>query len=493
MADDNCNNSGSVKKVKQYKMMGKMEILKANMNSKSKLKDLPTYFVGKKSKNCVIVCYDIFGFNERNKNVFEFCDMISSKSNDNYFVMMPDYFRENGWKLDEMGPKRDKDKFQKWWLSTADYNYVVDDMNERILPYLTNIGVTNICVIGLCWGGLIGFLLGGDNTLYKHFNGIIGIHAARIDDDKCNALKIPVFYGPADKDYPVENVKKILDTKPFGKDCIYQSYKDRIHGFCAARGDYNDPINRAKVDDVIGKSTVFINRIFGLDSNEVETKENGSSTLNIVVIGGNGTIGKCVVKAFKEFSETYDKDINIIIAGRNSGDIRIDLTDSKSIHEFYKNCKNIHHIIVTAGDSAFGDIKNMNRNNIVKAYQSKVFGSFEIVGLANKYLNKNGSITLTSGYTFNYGMIPGSSMAGAQNGALHAFTKATPIDMINNIRVNCVCPGLLTESKKKYGSYFVGLKSIDGSDVALAYLRSVFGGLRGKVLYTDAGTNCKEI
>ena len=37
------------------------------------------------------------------------------------------------------------------------------------------------------------------------------------------------------------------------------------------------------------------------------------------------------------------------------------------------------------------------------------------------------------------------------------------------------------------------MKSIDGSDVANAYIRAIFGKLNGKVLYVDNPDNAKEI
>ena len=46
--------------------------------------------------------------------------------------------------------------------------------------------------------------------------------------------------------------------------------------------------------------------------------------MKILIIGGNGTIGKRVVSHFQENNE-------IIIAGRTSGDVTVDIADSNSI------------------------------------------------------------------------------------------------------------------------------------------------------------------
>ncbi len=42
-------------------------------------------------------------------------------------------------------------------------------------------------------------------------------------------------------------------------------------------------------------------------------------------------------------------------------------------------------------------------------------------------------------------------------------------------------------------SYFLGFKTIDGSDVANAFIRAIFGGIRGKALYVDNPINAQEI
>ena len=46
--------------------------------------------------------------------------------------------------------------------------------------------------------------------------------------------------------------------------------------------------------------------------------------MKILIIGGNGTIGK---KVSKHFSKKHE----VIIGGRNSGDVTVDIADSKSI------------------------------------------------------------------------------------------------------------------------------------------------------------------
>ena len=51
--------------------------------------------------------------------------------------------------------------------------------------------------------------------------------------------------------------------------------------------------------------------------------------MKIIIVGGNGTIGKKV-------SSFLSKENEVITAGRNSGDLKIDLSDSNSIKSLFE-------------------------------------------------------------------------------------------------------------------------------------------------------------
>lgn len=188
-----------------------------------------------------------------------------------------------------------------------------------------------------------------------------------------------------------------------------------------------------------------------------------------------------------------------MIGGRNKDkvDVIVDIASSESITKAFENgkCKGLTDVICCAGKGLYGPLKDdkMNRETMMAAFNSKVFGQIDLVMKSQKYLkNKDNSVTLISGYTAQnaFPLFWGSS---AQNAGLNAFVKATPIEIESNIRVNIVCPGLLTEAFEKYSSCFYGFKPIDGSDVANAYIRSIFGGIRGQVLYVDNPDNPKKV
>jgi dTDP-4-dehydrorhamnose reductase len=52
--------------------------------------------------------------------------------------------------------------------------------------------------------------------------------------------------------------------------------------------------------------------------------------MKILIVGGKGTIGKKV-------SEHLSKRHELLIAGRNSGDVTVDITGSQSIEEMFES------------------------------------------------------------------------------------------------------------------------------------------------------------
>ena len=66
--------------------------------------------------------------------------------------------------------------------------------------------------------------------------------------------------------------------------------------------------------------------------------------MRILVIGGNGTIGKTVVSNFKNDNE-------VLVAGRSSGDVIVNIADSKSIQSMFEKAGKLDAIICIAGEA----------------------------------------------------------------------------------------------------------------------------------------------
>eukprot|EP01084_Bolivina_argentea_P139883 246024_1 len=99
---EECKNAGPPK-LSTYKIQGK----------KSKIGDLPIYEVGT-HKKCIIFVYDIFGWNEVNKNVFAFADRLAKEGG--LTVIMPDFYRGEEWPVTQFPRKSDLQQkaFRSW-------------------------------------------------------------------------------------------------------------------------------------------------------------------------------------------------------------------------------------------------------------------------------------------------------------------------------------------------------------------------------------------
>jgi len=195
--------------------------------------------------------------------------------------------------------------------------------------------------------------------------------------------------------------------------------------------------------------------------------------MKIIVVGGVGTIGQAIVK---ELAPRH----TIIVAGRHSGDVQVDIEKNSSIESMYKKVGKVDAVISAAGNVHFGLLKEMHAAEYQLGLSSKLMGQVNLVLLGIDYLNDGGSFTLTSGILNRDPICLGSS-AAMVNGALDGFVRAAAIEMSRNLRINVVSPTVLQESMGAYESYFRGFKPVPAAEVALAYSKSVEGAQTGQV------------
>ncbi|CAM1372916.1 short chain dehydrogenase [Tenacibaculum xiamenense] len=196
--------------------------------------------------------------------------------------------------------------------------------------------------------------------------------------------------------------------------------------------------------------------------------------MKILIIGGQGIIGK---KVSAHFSENHD----VIIAGRKTGDVTIDITDSESIENVMKNVDSLDAVICIAGEAKWDFFKNLTEEDFYIGIKSKLMGQVNLVRIAQKYLTPGGSITLSTGILADDPVLKTSS-AAMVNGAIHSFVKAVSLELPNNLRVNAVSLGVVQDAYEKYKDYFPGHNPIPMNKVINAYARSVLGQDNGRII-----------
>lgn len=196
--------------------------------------------------------------------------------------------------------------------------------------------------------------------------------------------------------------------------------------------------------------------------------------MKILVVGGNGTIGSCVANRLKEKHE-------VIIAGRNSGEVKVDIESSESIKSMYEQCGKLDAIVNCSGAAKWAAFDEMTEEDFYIGIKSKLMGQVNLVRIGQDYLNAGGSFTLTTGIlaedpvyrTVNAAMV---------NSSIHGFVFAVSQELKNGQRINAVAPGLVENSKEKFGDYFPGHNPVPMHKVANGYVRSVEGKRTGEVI-----------
>lgn len=196
--------------------------------------------------------------------------------------------------------------------------------------------------------------------------------------------------------------------------------------------------------------------------------------MKILIIGGNGTIGKTVVSHFKKKNE-------IIIAGRTKGDVTVDIADSSSIKSMFEKTGRFDAIICIAGEAKWDDFNKLSEDDYFIGLKSKLMGQVNLVRIGQNYLNSNGSITLSTGILADDPVVKTTS-ASMVNGGIHSFVQAVALEIENGIRVNVVSSGMVEDAYEKYKDYFPGHNPIPMKKVINGYVRSVNGKGNGEII-----------
>ncbi|TKB08871.1 short chain dehydrogenase [Desulforhopalus sp. IMCC35007] len=196
--------------------------------------------------------------------------------------------------------------------------------------------------------------------------------------------------------------------------------------------------------------------------------------MKILIIGGNGTIGKKV-------SAHFSKQHEVIICGRTSGKVTADIADSKSIQSMFETVGKVDAVVCIAGEAKWAEFASMTEDDFYIGLKSKLMGQVNLVRIGKDYLNEGGSFTLTTGILADHPVFMTTSPAMV-NGGIHSFVKAASLELKNNLRINVVSSGLVEDAVDKYEAYFPGDNPIPMKKVINGYVKSVLGRGTGQII-----------
>lgn len=196
--------------------------------------------------------------------------------------------------------------------------------------------------------------------------------------------------------------------------------------------------------------------------------------MKILLIGASGTIGK---RIYDEFSNKHE----VVKASRKGEDIAVDITSAASIEDMYKTVENIDAVICAAGPAAFAPFGEITEEDFYVGIRGKMMGQINLVRIGQKYLNDNGSFTLTTGILADDPIV-GSTAVSMVNGGVNSFVAAAAQELPRGMRINVVCPTEVEDSVEEYGDWFAGFDPASMTRVVNGYLRSVMGKINGRVI-----------
>lgn len=180
----------------------------------------------------------------------------------------------------------------------------------------------------------------------------------------------------------------------------------------------------------------------------------------VLIIGGSSGVGLALAKQVKE------KGGHVVIASKSAQQkkntlkkieflrdcqyISFDITVESEILQLLDEVGDVDHIAITVRSPLIvAPFLELNIGSVRQAFETKLWGQYNIAKLAYKQINHGGSIVFTSG---TLGMRPylGYSTLSIINGAVESLTKSLALEL-SPIRINAVCPGFkqLKELEKK--------------------------------------------
>jgi NAD(P)-dependent dehydrogenase (short-subunit alcohol dehydrogenase family) len=194
--------------------------------------------------------------------------------------------------------------------------------------------------------------------------------------------------------------------------------------------------------------------------------------MRVIVVGATGTIGKAVVKLLALEHE-------VVRVASRSGDYRVDMTDNDSIVKLFQEVGPFDALVSAAGVARFGPLSELSDEDFQLGIRGKLMGQVNLVRIGLKYINENGSFTLTSGI-LSHQPVPGSASISMVNAGLEGFVRAAALEMPRGIRINVVSPPWVKETLEALG--MDTSSGMPAERVAQAYRASIGGTRSGTMI-----------
>ena len=195
--------------------------------------------------------------------------------------------------------------------------------------------------------------------------------------------------------------------------------------------------------------------------------------MKIIIVGASGTMGSYL-------SGEWEKEHEVVKAGRKEGQVPVDINSPASIENMYKLIGAFDALVCTAGPSFVGPWKNLNDSSFRNGVNGKMMGQINLVLIGQHHINPKGSFSLISG-ALTHDPQKNFANASAANAAVEGFVRAAAIELENGIRINAISPTVI-ENSPQYFPFFPGEVPVTMKQLEFAFRKSIFGANTGQVI-----------
>ena len=112
--------------------------------------------------------------------------------------------------------------------------------------------------------------------------------------------------------------------------------------------------------------------------------------MRVLVVGASGTIGRAIVA---ELGQRHE----VIAAGRSSGELQTDITDSTAIRTMFEKAGSVDALVSATGKVKFAPFEDMGAEDYEIGLKDKLMGQINLILIGRDYISDGGSFTLTTG------------------------------------------------------------------------------------------------